>query len=186
MEIFSLILHGVSFIAIIYLYQRLRHIDESNSDPEKRIREIEDLFNSYLLELKDENRKLLEEMSKFERQSQASETKENSYNYNNVKTNNEASEATLYVNEEDNQQAEKSSSVQKTETTQPFDISGMIADKEDKVEISSQKTTDDSTPQQKAFQMYDQGYSVESIAKYLEMGYTEVELMIKFHYKMSH
>ncbi|WP_411955476.1 hypothetical protein ACKXGF_07125 [Alkalibacillus sp. S2W] len=184
MEIFSLILHGVSFIAIIYLYQRLRHIDESNADPEKRIREIEDLFNSYLLELKDENRKLLEEMSKFERQSQASETREKSYH--NSKTNDEVSEATLYVSEEDNQQAEKSSSVQKTETTQPFDISEMIADKEDKVEISSQSTTDVSTPQQKAFQMYDQGYSIESIAKHLEMGYTEVELMIKFHYKMSH
>ncbi|MDQ0159065.1 DUF6115 domain-containing protein [Alkalibacillus salilacus] len=184
MEIFSLILHGVSFIAIIYLYQRLRHLDESNSDPEKRVREIEDLFNSYLLELKDENRKLLEEMSKFERQSQVSQTRETSYN--NVGTNNDPVEATLNVSEEDNQQSEESSMVQKTETTQPFDISDMIEHKEDKVEISSQRTTNHSTPQQKAFQMYDQGYSIEAIAKHLEMGYTEVELMVKFHYKMSH
>ncbi|MET3682164.1 hypothetical protein ABID56_000243 [Alkalibacillus flavidus] len=183
MEIFSLILHGVAFMAILFLYQKLRQATENEREADRRIQEIEDLFNSYLLEIKDENRKLLDEMSKIE-QHPTKTTPQPSETFQSQHT----SEPVYQPPQQHvSQRYQPSSQTQRDETEKQagYDIASIIDEKQDYVEINQPDYGQYESPRRDIFQLYDQGYSIEAIAKQLDMGYTEVELIVKFHYKMT-
>ncbi|GAE43682.1 hypothetical protein [Mesobacillus boroniphilus] len=60
----SLILNGAAIFAIILLYLRQNRLVEAEKKQEKIIKEIEEVFSAYLFELKEENDKFLELMTK--------------------------------------------------------------------------------------------------------------------------
>src|SRR5690625_4544950 len=72
----SFIFHGISFIIIFFLYQKLKKATEAENQFEKRIHEVEDLFNSYLLELKDENKKFIGLLNHLDQEKQVDNEKE--------------------------------------------------------------------------------------------------------------
>ena len=60
----SLILNGAAIFEIILLYLRQNRLVEAEKKQERIINEIEEVFSAYLFELKEENDKFLELMTK--------------------------------------------------------------------------------------------------------------------------
>ncbi|RPF55968.1 DUF6115 domain-containing protein [Aquisalibacillus elongatus] len=152
--IFSLILHGVTFVAIIWLYQQVQKQNESERHFEKRVRETEDMFDSYLLELKDENKKFIQAISKVEH-STFEPTKAS-----------------------DNQISQSYQPTHRHNATEQMksDFKPESVSVEDQVEPPSLQT--------QVMHLYHSGHSIEEIAKKLDKGSTEIELIVKFNQKM--
>ncbi|WP_017185278.1 hypothetical protein [Alkalibacillus haloalkaliphilus] len=179
MEIIYLVLHGIALFAIFWLFIQLRQSNESEKQSEQRVQEIEDLFNSYLLEIKDENKKLIEQLSKVERTNQYSSTTNNDQDQssNNISLKNHGKSFDYTTPPEDEYDA--------------FDLEHVISEQEDQLDLSTEKQMDheqrSSQPslQNQVLDLIKQGYSIETTAKKLNMGYTEVELIVKFNHKMT-
>ncbi|SDQ60036.1 DUF6115 domain-containing protein [Virgibacillus salinus] len=133
--IISFLLHLVALVAIFQLFKQLQLLKKDSSQ------DIMELLETYLEEIKEENRFLEEEIGK---------------------TN--------------------------SETVAPSSIEFEAEQKEEKVPEyipESAKVVDDSetSMQAKILQLYDQGLKVEDIARRLNCGKTEAELIIKLHGK---
>lgn len=137
--IISFILHIASFTAIYQLHkqvQRSRQTDNSQ--------EMVELFDIYLAEIKDENKRLEETLANQEKQNDSNEFSTSAESFNEE----------LYVEEE-------------------LYKSPLVVD-DVKFETSSQA---------KILQLHDQGVESEEIARSLNAGKTEVDLIIKLHAK---
>ncbi|WP_027963216.1 DUF6115 domain-containing protein [Halalkalibacillus halophilus] len=182
-----MILHGVTFIIIFFLYQKIKEKPKGEKHVERRIQEFEDIFNSYLLELKDENKKFLQQMSEIEQKKQHSSSLDS-------KANNERTiEEPLNITETDQLSRQKNNKRNPYSMKAPSAIKAEHEDKyseresttyqpptldmEDQVEIQS-------TPSQ-IHQLHHQGLTIDEIAKSLDIGRTEVELILKFNQKLS-
>ncbi|SEQ57468.1 hypothetical protein SAMN05216232_2737 [Virgibacillus subterraneus] len=133
--IISFLLHLVALVAIFQLFKQLQLLKKDSSQ------DIMELLETYLEEIKEENRFLEEEIGK---------------------TN--------------------------SETVAPSSIEFEAEQKEENVPEyipESAKVVDDSetSMQAKILQLYDQGLKVEDIARRLNCGKTEAELIIKLHGK---
>ncbi|MGP4072221.1 DUF6115 domain-containing protein [Piscibacillus sp. B03] len=146
----SLLLHGITFFVIVYLYQKIQHYQKTDENFERRVKETEDLFNSYILELKDENEKLIHSVSKTDSNNSISNSQKNDSNMSKHEKNKE-------------QQIE-------------INTTNLITEQEDRFEPPSVES--------KILNLYNQGYTIDEIAKKLNMGHTEVDLTIKFHQKI--
>ncbi|TFB23185.1 hypothetical protein E3U55_05040 [Filobacillus milosensis] len=156
----SLILHGVTFFVIFGLYQKLQKVNEGESHFNKRVQETEDLFSSYLLEIKDENKKFIDTISKINHQPSASRHKT------------ERSKATIETKvEEPIPFPNYETSEETSKTFQPETIE--VNDRSEQPSIQTQ-----------IMHLYQNGYTIEEIAKRLNKGNTEIELIVKFNQKM--
>ncbi|GAA0461464.1 DUF6115 domain-containing protein [Alkalibacillus silvisoli] len=183
MEIFNLILHGLTFIVIFWLYQKWRQSTELEHQSEQRVQEIEDLFNSYLLEIKDENKKLIEELSKvdqYPKQRNKVNEKEPS-----IKTKENPYKEPLQMAQSDKQPEENLPN---------YSLDLMVEQQQDQLEINhsqkretkhEQPIKEEQTTQSNILSLYKEGHSIETIARDLNMGVTEVELIVKFNHKMT-
>ncbi|SEP57893.1 DUF6115 domain-containing protein [Piscibacillus halophilus] len=142
----SLLLHGVSFVVIFKLYQKVQNINSSDAYFEQKVKETEDMLNSYLLEIKDENEKFIHKVSKLE----TSDT--DTFNHDKVdsKTNDDYEK----INQED----------------------------QDDVPVNMEQPSDEA----QILYLFDQGYTIEEIAKKLNKGNTEVDLIVKFNQKIHY
>jgi hypothetical protein len=150
--VLSLILHAVGFYFITLLfmkYQSVKHIEERQA---AMLAETEQYLSAYLMELKDENEKLLSEMKHMQRSEHKS--KENN--------------------------APRQPDVKDSVEEADFPVPSFTH--EDRVEISFHNPEPASplTLEEKAFQLNQKGFSAEEIAKQLNKGITEIELMLKF------
>ncbi len=160
---FSLMLHGVTFIVVIYLYRQLKdqpHVDEL----EKTVREVEDVFASYLLELKNENERLMNIL------------KENGKNVK-VETSeppplNKFAEPTKTKEKRENENKQIENSPVETGLGDSYQPENIPVD--ETVEL---------TLESRVLHLYKNGKTIEEIAKQLNKGKTEIELIIKFHLK---
>ncbi|MDQ0350650.1 hypothetical protein J2R98_000453 [Alkalibacillus filiformis] len=179
MEIIYLVLHGVALFAIFWLFIQLRQSNEAEQQSEQRVQEIEDLFNSYLLEIKDENKKLLEQLSRVEQTNQHPSI-----------ANNDQDQPSNKISVEEREHNVDYPSLSKDDYVE-FDLDHVISEQKDQLELSSQKQGDyeqqntQSSLQNQVLNLINQGYSIETTAKKLNLGYTEVELIVKFNHKMT-
>ncbi|MGM8214497.1 DUF6115 domain-containing protein [Bacillaceae bacterium W0354] len=165
----SFVIHVITFIIIFLFYQKLQQATEGERNFERRVQEVEDLFNSYLLEIKDENRKFLEAITHIDSETQhndhqTSDTqdilKKQQFSDKNVKYD-------YHIDKEaENNKKHKSSQKYKIENVS-------LNDQFERPSIQAQ-----------IMQLYSAGHSVEEIAKKLNKGNTEVELIVKFNQKM--
>jgi hypothetical protein len=166
MLLFSFILNAISLFLIIILFIRYSHLSKLEKKQEKMMNEMESVMTSFLLEMKEENEMFLQKLQKKQTE-QKSETKKL------------------------NQQR---SSARKEYTHPP------IEQVKDIVEISSSKTivSERSLPEKEAKIgpketvdpmetllaqvqiLQNEGLSIEEIAKKLNKGKTEIELLLKF------
>ncbi|WP_067838527.1 DUF6115 domain-containing protein [Amphibacillus sediminis] len=151
----SFLLHAISLIIIRQLKEKLARPEQVLADLTKEKKEIEDLLAVYLLELREENEKMIKHIN-----DNASITNHSHAKSNNAHTPPLTSET---VDSED-----KPTNEQRYPSYQPV----QIAEQQDKFEQSFAA---------QVLSLYSNGESVEAIAKKLNRGKTEVELLVKFH-----
>ncbi|WP_280768953.1 DUF6115 domain-containing protein [Salipaludibacillus daqingensis] len=168
--IISLVLHLVSFFVIILLYQRMEN--QKPLDQDKTIREIEDLLVSYTSEMKENNERLVRRMKKMSPTNvpQPSNDKE----HEDVSLHDPKS-----ISPNRNSYYSDLDSIEKNEFgteegTDYDDYSPPTPDENNNIKFDSSNTAN-------VLSLSKQGYSQKEIAKRLQMGAGEVELLLKFY-----
>lgn len=148
----SFIIHAITFVIIRQLKIKIDRPSEDNARFEQQQKEIEELLAVYLLEIREENEKLVDLIDQSDRLTSTpiTETKKND----------------APLESEPNKAAEKYSSYQPIEPD----------DQADTVEPSFAA---------QVLSLHAQGTTPEAIARQLNRGKTEVELLIKFHHKQT-
>ncbi|MCM3353055.1 Swarming motility protein SwrB [Bacillus halotolerans] len=154
----SFTLHGVLLYAVIILYMRLAAVKETEKQQKKLLEETENTLAAFLLELKEENEKLIDNLDV-------------------------PSVQTEEKQEEEHQQAEQHSergAVQEENNALPEHIEGLI----NEVERAEENVNSDARSfEDEVMALYEQGYSASEIAQKLKSGKTEIELFLKFRSK---
>jgi hypothetical protein len=159
----SFLLHALSLWIIILLYLRFAKVKEMEKQQQQMAEEIEQTFSAYLLEWKEENERFLTELAAI---LQNLSRPDHSPPKDSAKTREEVSET------------EAPSEETETEALPSYfpNIDGI----RDIVDIRQQPDSSDAS---RVWQLYEQGKTVEEIAKFLNKGKTEVELLLKFRRK---
>ncbi len=153
--IVSLLLHGVTALWIATLMKRMELANGSKQDTDKLKREIEDLLLSYTEEMKEENNKLANQLK-------ALPVKEY---------------ATSFEKEEE--EREQQANLSELEQEEELNYEPPLPD-DNGVEIDLQQSQT-----ARVLALSDQGLTVEQIAKTLDIGTGEVELMLNFYKRLS-
>ncbi|MHA6486524.1 DUF6115 domain-containing protein [Bacillus cabrialesii] len=154
----SFALHGVLLYAVIILYTRLTAVKETEKQQKKILEETENTLAAFLLELKEENEKLIEN------------------------TDSPSSQAEKETQKSDLQRSEnyaERDEVQEEENL-PEHIEGLITEVERQEESVN---SDVQSFEDQVIDLYEQGYSASQIAQKLKSGKTEIELFLKFRSK---
>ncbi|WP_163579897.1 DUF6115 domain-containing protein [Gracilibacillus saliphilus] len=149
--LFSFIIHIVTFIIIRQLKLKQDTLAGVEDNVNQQVKNIEDTLAVYLVELKEENEKFVQQVEKF--------------NSNNSDNNNQ-------------KQHEVRKSVKEVNTpkqsTKEYQPISHVEQVEDVVERSTTASV---------LHLHEKGYTVDEIAKELDKGKTEVELLLKFQQK---
>lgn len=153
----SFTLHGVLLYAVMILYTRLAAVKETEKQQKKILEETENTLAAFLLELKEENEKLIDNSD-----SPSSQTDE------------ETQKPDLQHVEKDSER----DAVQ--EENLPEHIEGLITAVERQEESVN---SDVQSFEDQVIELYEEGYSASQIAQKLKSGKTEIELFLKFRSK---
>lgn len=151
-------LHGVLLYAVIILYTRLAAVKETEKQQKQILEETENTLAAFLLELKEENEKLIENKA-----SSASQSDEESQ-----KSGLQHSET--YQERDPVQEAENL----------PEHIEGLITEVDRREEIVNSEVQ---SFEDQVIELYEQGYSASQIAQKMKSGKTKIELFLKFRSK---
>ncbi|MGG4110852.1 swarming motility protein SwrB [Bacillus subtilis] len=154
----SFTLHGVLLYAVIILYTRLAAVKETEKQQKQILEETENTLAAFLLELKEENEKLIENKA-----SSASQSDE------------ESQKPGLQHSET----YQERDSVQEAENL-PEHIEGLITEVDRREEIVNSEVQ---SFEDQVIELYEQGYSASQIAQKMKSGKTEIELFLKFRSK---
>ncbi|MET4563704.1 swarming motility protein SwrB [Bacillus subtilis] len=154
----SFTLHGVLLYAVIILYTRLAAVKETEKQQKQILEETENTLAAFLLELKEENEKLIE---------------------------NKASSACQYDEESQKPGLQPSETYQERDPVQeaenlPEHIEGLITEVDRREEIVNSEVQ---SFEDQVIELYEQGYSASQIAQKMKSGKTEIELFLKFRSK---
>ncbi|KGP74043.1 DUF6115 domain-containing protein [Pontibacillus yanchengensis] len=171
--VISFLLHGVTIFMLITLSLRVSKAKELEMKQEKVAKEIEESFTAYLIEIKEENQRLMNMLDKSGQTVDTNSLSEESRS-DKASTNqeHEAGKEEDYGRDLSSQSPGPFVQGREQKNDQSTFTPIMPEDQADTYEPSLQSTI---------YQLYDQGYSKEEIAKKLNCGKTEVELMLKFH-----
>ncbi|MRH42287.1 hypothetical protein GH741_06285 [Aquibacillus halophilus] len=164
----SFLLHIIFFIILKSFNDRIKQSVELESMQKQHTKEIEDLLSVYLLEIKEENDSLLNAINNQEYPEDVELTKPSKIA--SIKGKNTAS--TMTGEKTTIRQLYQSKQVDETSLYTPPSI--------DEVQDTVEQTISG-----KVYTLYSQGDSIETIARKLDCGKTEIELMLKFHRKNS-
>ncbi len=153
----SFIIHGITLVIIRQLKIKIDQPAVTKQTLDQQKKEIEELLAVYLLEIREENDKLLEAIN------HKTETKSK---VNTGSIDRQVQKPIL-------SSTQQTTSTAKPETEKYKDYQPLLPkDEEEPVETSFAA---------QVLALADRGYSAETIAKELNRGKTEVELLIKFH-----
>ncbi|WP_066193799.1 MULTISPECIES: hypothetical protein [Gracilibacillus] len=151
----SFLIHLVTFIIIKQWKKKVDAVEEAELRMKEQSRSLEDTLALYLVEIKEENAALIERL---EAEQSSSRTKEP------IVTNAE---------QPPHQETEQPDEAVETLTAdyQPITEVDQVEDKLEQSLIAQ------------ALHLQDKGYTIEGIAKKLNKGKTEIELLLKFNHK---
>lgn len=152
--IISFIIDGVLILALFTMMNKVRQAEELELRQKQVASEIEDLFTSYLLEIKEENKRMGEWIQN-----------------NNGPVN-------IREDTGEKEQVKENRDVQKSTPSQP---ASSYMPPQPEIEQEEYRPSIHS----RVFELKEKGYSFEEIAKMLDKGKTEIELLYKFHQKTS-
>ncbi len=152
--VINFIIVGILILAFINLSARIKKTEELELKQQKVAREIEDLFTSYLMEIKEENERMTELLHSKEREPQ---------------TRNNASPPV-------------DPSIEPRST-----FKSPVEEQKDYVPPAPGSADESYQPslQSQVLHLKDQGLTTDQIAKKLDRGKTEIELVVKFQQKNS-
>lgn len=161
---FLFILQLVSFFLIAILYTRLTKLKDVENKHQVLMREMDDAVSAYLLEIKDENNRLLEELSRrsvsFDGIEVQQDHNKDEVEFSPRSTVSKLAVAKLYK--------------QTTNPKESENLSKLITVKEENLSKPI-------TLKEQVEELLNSGKSIEQIAKQLGKGKTEIELILKFH-----
>ncbi|MEC3886057.1 hypothetical protein VKA52_20225 [Halobacillus sp. HZG1] len=151
--IFSFIIDGVLLFSLFIIMKKVRRTEELELRQKQVAAEIEDLFTSYLMEIKEENKRMESLVRK----------NSHSSDFHDSQTEDRGEREKNHLDKEVITKKQISSTytppeLEETESYQPSFHSQVLDLKE-------------------------KGYSIEEIAKIMDKGKTEIELLLKFHQK---
>lgn len=166
----SFILHLFAFLWILLLTIRIKRFKEIEAKQIEVQKEIEDLFQAYIIEIKEENEKLL---NMIEKSGQPNITRTNptipsTESYNNT----DASSINMYNKAQHVYQTQKPQK-QTTATSKDRSI-----DYKPPVPVGEDQFEQTLTTQ--VILLHEKGYEPNEIARKLNKGKTEIELLLKF------
>jgi hypothetical protein len=183
----SLILNGAAIFAIILLYLRQNRLVETEKKQGKIINEIEEVFSAYLFELKEENDKFLELMTKTKVQNQSGDKetaaleaseKEPEKSSDHIAQEKQPSRLGKGITYHAARKAYQQNREQVSpDLDLPEDDIIAVESQENNVELKQLSFID------QVLYMKKQGLTIEEIAKDLDKGKTEIELLLKFRQK---
>ena len=201
----SLILHGISILAIIILYLRQNQYTQSEKTMQKLQREMEEVLQGFLLEIQEENKELATTINSLQGRGHQQEKKlkqkqkeEGSHiHFNNVPSKTAEKVKVLPLKYSAKKAYQMVNNQIKANQTIPYeppfvdvkdqlDLSSSI--EEDKDGMNTFKAVFDSqmaqqvvkSTEERAIEMKKDGYTIGEIAKSLGKGKTEIELLLKF------
>ncbi|PSL51216.1 hypothetical protein B0H94_101126 [Salsuginibacillus halophilus] len=169
----SFLLHVGSILAIVLLLQKIRRL-ENGRDFDDAKREIEDVLMTYTEEMKDDNRRLLQELNQKEVKPEAVYTKQPA-----------PPQTTEHKQAETREEKAPTSfqSLLKTHAQATYQApASSDHETEREVDPPEPKQADafEQSPQSAVYTLAEQGYEAVDIARKLDMGRGEVELLLKF------
>ncbi|MCM3441072.1 hypothetical protein [Metabacillus halosaccharovorans] len=165
----SLLLHVVAFYFIIVLYMKYSNMKNLSDTQRQILEETENSMTSFLIDMKDENEKLIKSLLRSSNERVPDRMKEEAIELN----------QNSYLETEQKPKAPNKTELEVNLKELPEHLSG-IDDMEDIVEITHTPNKNKPPFEIEAINLYKQGYTVEQIAKRLNKGKTEVELLLKF------
>ncbi|MEH6942148.1 hypothetical protein [Bacillus sp. JJ722] len=209
----SIVLHCISIFAIIILYLRQNQYKETERKMESLRRDIDDIFQAYMVEMKEENKEIaatlatLHEGNQAPKESAVSKVSDSIHINENDKKVVPEIEANILVKpskhavvsaynankqlqakyEPPYNEVKDKLSVTKTDLPQIVDEQkdqGAAFQSALKAQINKHKLNEGSkTTEEIILEMNNNGYGIEEIAKKLNRGKTEIELLLKFQTK---
>ncbi|AIE59678.1 hypothetical protein [Bacillus methanolicus] len=201
--IISLLLNLLAFLAIILLYLRQNRLSQMEKKQEKMIQEMEEVLSSYMLEMKEENEIFMKRLKHLglnketvlNTTSELSTTDISDDHSDSTKT-----ERAIKIGKIAPFLAVKAYKKNVNNSKFPIEKSNSLLsdDKQAGSENASAGSEDHFQAQNMEFEQKDddlklllnevyllqqQGFSVEDIAKKLNKGKTEIELLLKFHHQ---
>lgn len=167
-------MHLVSFFVMIVLYQRIE--SHKPLDQEKTIKEMEDLLVSYTTEMKENNERLVRRVSRMPSKDVLKGKSELSdpivQDENEIKKASHSSRKSALKNEATTSTEKE----MEADITEEYNRYEPPAPSEEKEEVSF-----DSSNTARVLSLSEQGFSHREIAKKMQMGAGEVELLLKFY-----
>ncbi|MGG3435464.1 swarming motility protein SwrB [Bacillus subtilis] len=154
----SFTLHGVLLYAVIILYTRLAAVKETEKQQKQILEETENTLAAFLLELKEENEKLIE---------------------NKASSTSQSDEESQKPGLQPSETYQERDPVQEAENL-PEHIEGLITEVDRREEIVNSEVQ---SFEDQVIELYEQGYSASQIAQKMKSGKTEIELFLKFRSK---
>ncbi|PGT86693.1 MULTISPECIES: hypothetical protein [Bacillaceae] len=161
----SLLLHVVAFYFIVVLYMKYSTIKNISDTQRQLLEETENSMTSFLIDIKDENDRLIEKLLKT---SNSIPQKKEEHHFN---PNNQDQKASHVEIQKPDKQVDKH---------ELPDYLLNVDQVEDIVEINQPKQQKNPSFEEKAINLYKEGHTIEQIAKRLNVGKTEIELLLKF------
>lgn len=153
----------ISFYFIALLYMKVANFDALEKKQNRLMQEMDDAIAAYLAEIKDENDQLLEKLTmQADKQNHTQEVKKE------------------LQEKQDKVPFEAESPVQVTTPQQSmrhYARKSYATTQHNRASIDKQEDVDERT---RALQLSEDGWSIEEIAKKLDKGRTEIELILKF------
>lgn len=161
----------VSFYLIALLYMKVSKFDQLENKQSKLMREMDDAITAYLAEIKDENEQLIEKLTvKMEQQEKEGALEEKLIDVEKDSAHTSSTTPVTMPQQTMRHYARKSYATIQQKTVPVDDDRG-------EEEVVEEVALDDRT---RAIQLSAEGLSIEEIAKELDKGRTEIELILKF------
>ena len=195
----------ISFFLIMILNSKLANFKDLEARQEKIIREMDDAIGAYLMEMKEENNRLIQELTSAKQlhtKKQSNVEQQSDTKLSNVQETIKDVEDLLYAQEmpsvESTSEVIEQSVKQKTYVPIAFATNAYNKQKEQSnAEVTSLPTEPNEDEaasfieennlsnlapfERQVVEMHREGKTIEEIAKETQKGKTEIELLIKFH-----
>jgi hypothetical protein len=168
----SLLLHVVAFYFIVVLYMKYSNVKDLSDSQRKMLEETENSMTSFLIEIKDENERLIQNLKK------SSAPFPQPASYPQTVKDPEITEEEIVM-----PKSKPSNIANSTNQDDLPDYLSGVNEVEDIIEINHSTQEKNLPFEINAINLYKNGHTVEQIAKKLNKGKTEIELLLKFRQK---
>ncbi|GEK32535.1 hypothetical protein [Kurthia sibirica] len=182
--IFALfVLQMLSFYFIVLLYMKMNRFKQNDRQQELLIEEMESSMTAFLTDIQDDNDRLIASMKRYSPQQEKSITASQQPESSNDDVHHVTDKEPQVGIEQPADESFQHTATPVIATQQKQQNTAFTAPKAYVKNAYTQPQVPPKTPEQEIKEMYIAGQSIDSIAKKMQKGKTEIELLIKFQNK---